>query len=241
LKKDSMLRKVPAMVLMTATATLQLSGCGLASQQLHVSDDSHAVISARVVKRLGTGPGGPGIELEASRAEAKGSQVIPANSNVSLGGQLISGPATLQHRAQVASGHLVYNHLLFAGHPVELEWFAGGAWGRLRWESTSSVPTATALRARASWYGPTGGALGRLHVAQALCVELRYAGAMALSGAVDTSSNTQVEAALAYRPTGGVVLRGGFAELRNVTRPEAGASELSVRARGPFLNLGLEF
>jgi hypothetical protein len=29
--------------------------------------------------------------------------------------------------------------------------------------------------------------------------------------------------------------------MRSVTRPEIGYSELSVRARGPFLNLGLEF
>jgi len=226
---------------LTAAGTLLLSGCGLVSQQLHVSDDSRAVISARVVKRFGAGPGGPGIELEASRAEARGSQVIPANSNVSVGNNYISGPATLHHRAQVDNGHLVYNHLLFAGRPVELEWFVGGAWGRLRWDSTSSVPTDPALSARSSWYGPTGGALGRLHVAPGLSVELRYAGAIALSGAVDTNSRTLVEGALAFRPPGGVVLRGGFAEMRSVTRPEVGNSELSVRARGPFLNLGLEF
>jgi hypothetical protein len=222
-------------------AVLPLSGCGLVSQQLHVSDDSRVVASARVVKRLGTGPGGPGVELEASRAEARGSQLIPANSNVNVSNNFITGPATLQHRAQVDHAHLVYNHLLFAGRPVELEWFAGAAWGRLRWDSTSSVPTDPALSARTSWYGPTGGALGRLNVGLGLSLEVRYAGAIALSGPVDTSSRSLVEAALAFRPPGGVVLRGGFAEMRSTTRPEIGNSELSVRARGPFLNLGLEF
>ena len=228
-------------VLLTAAATLLLSGCGLVSQQLHVSDDSRVVASARVVKRLGTGPGGPGIELEASRAEARGTQVIVANSNVNLGNNSISGPTTLQHRAQVDNGHIVYNHLLFAGRPVELEWFAGGAWGRLRWDSTSSVSTDPTLSSRASWYGPTGGALGRLQVGPGLSLEVRYAGAIALSGPVDTNSRSLVEAAIAFRPPGGVVLRGGFAEMRSVTRTEIGSSELSVRARGPFLNLGLEF
>jgi hypothetical protein len=228
-------------VLVAVAGTSLMTGCGLVSQQLHVSDDSRVLASARVVKRLASGPGGPGVELEVSRAEARGPQSIAATSSVSVGTQTINGPATLQHRAQVDNGHLVYNHLLFAGRPVELEWFVGGAWGRTRWDSTSSNPSDPALSSRSSWYGPTGGALGRLNLAPMLSFEARYAGAIALSGAVDTSSRTLVEAALAFRPPGGVVLRGGFAELRSVMRPEVGTSELSVRARGPFLNLGLEF
>lgn len=223
------------------TAILLLSGCGVASQQLHVSDSSHVVASARVVKRFGTGPGGPGIELEVSRVKAEGSQFITATSNVDVGKVNLTGPATLQHSAQLDGGRLVYNHLLFAGRSVELEWFAGGAWGRLRWDSTSSVTTDPALRARASWYGPTGGALARLHAGPGLSLEGRYAGMVALSGAVGTHSGSLVEAALAFRPQGGLVLRGGYAESRSATRTEVGYSELSIRARGPFLNLGLEF
>jgi hypothetical protein len=235
------MKRISLCTVLVAAAAMGLSGCGLVSQQLHVSDDSRVVASGRVVKRLGSGPGGPGIELEVSRAEARGSQNIAANSSISMGGQFISGPTVLQHRAQVDNAHLVYNHLLFAGRPVELEWFAGGAWGRLRWDSTSSTPTDPALSARASWFGPTGGVLGRLNLAPTLSVEARYAGSIALSGAVDTSSRSLVEGALAFRPPGGLVLRAGFAEMRSVTRPEIGYSELSVRARGPFLNLGLEF
>lgn len=222
-------------------AVATLPGCGLVSQQLHVSDDSRVVSSARVVKRFGAGPGGPGVEFEASRAEARGTQFIPLGSTVSASTQSINGPATLTHRAQVDNGHVVYNHLLFAGRPVELEWFAGGAWGRLRWDSTSSNAADAPLVARTSWFGPTGGALGRLHVGPGLSLEARYAGSVALSGAADTGSRTQVEGALAFRPPGGLVLRAGYAEMRSVTRPELFGSELSVRARGPFLNLGLEF
>lgn len=224
-----------------ALAAGLLAGCGLVSQQLHVSDDSRVVASARVVKRLGSGPGGPGVELEVSRAEARGSQFIAANSSVSANTQSIIGPATLQHRAQVDNGHIVYNHLLFAGRPVELEWFVGGAWGRLRWDSTSSNPADRPLVARTSWFGPTGGALGRMHLGPGFALEARYAGSVALSGAADTSQRTLVEGALAFRPPGGVVLRAGYAEMRSTTRPELFGSELSVRARGPFLNLGLEF
>ncbi len=236
------MQRTPLFKLLAAgAAAALLPGCGLVSQQLHVSDDSRVVGSVRVVKRLGSGPGGPGVELEVSRVQAQGSQAIAANSNVNVGNDFITGPSTLQHRAQLDSGHLVYNHLLFAGRPVELEWFAGAAWGRLRWDSTSSVATDPPLRARASWYGPTGGALARLHVGPGLSLEGRYAGMVALSGAVDTSTRSLVEAALAFRPPGALVLRGGFAESRSVTRAEIGSSELSIRARGPFLNLGLEF
>lgn len=235
------MRKALVMGLLGGSAAGLLSGCGLVSQQLHVSDDSRVVASARVVKRLGSGPGGPGIELEASRVEARGSQTLAATSAVTAGTNTLNGPATLQNRAQVDNGHIVYNHLLFAGRPIEMEWFAGGAWGRVRWQSTSSIPTDPVLRTQASWYGPTGGALGRLHVGPGLSLEVRYAGAIALSGPVDTGSRTLVEAALAFRPPGGLVVRGGFAEMRSFTRPELLTSELSVRARGPFLNLGLEF
>lgn len=236
------MRNARCTLLLTAASALLLPGCGLVSQQLHVSDDSRVLASARVVKRFGAGPGGPGIELEGSRVQARGSQAIAAGSNVTVGNDSLTGPATLQHRAQADNGHLVYNHLLFAGRPVELEWFVGGAWSRLRWESTSSNATDPRLSTTQSWYGPTGGALGRLHLAPMLSLELRYAGAVALSGRVDNASRTLAEGALAFRPPGGaVVLRAGYAESRSFARPEFGNSELSLRSRGPFVNLGLEF
>jgi len=37
-----------------------------------------------------------------------------------------------------------------------------------------------------------------------------------------------------------LALRLGFGEVRTFYRPEFNSSELSLRARGPFLNLGLE-
>jgi len=224
-----------------AACAALLSGCGLVSQQLHVSDNSSGVASARVVKRLGSGPGGPGVELEVSRAQARGEQLVARDSFVTAGGVTLNGPVSLQHRATVDGGHLVYSHVLFPGRPVELEWFAGGAWQALRWDSTSSRTGDAALRIRNRWYGPTGGALARLQVVPGFTLEARYAGAIALSGVIDTGSRSLTEAALAWRPGGGVVLRGGFAELRTVMRPDFDNSELSVRARGPFLNLGLEF
>ena len=219
-----------------------LSGCGLASQQLHVSDDSRGVASARVVKRLGSGPGGPGVELEVTRAQARGSQLVATSSFVTASGITLNGPINLQHRATVDGGHLVYNHLLFPGRAVELEWFAGGAWQGLRWDSTSSRAGDAPLQTRNRWYGPTGGALARLQLVPGFTLEARYAGAIALKGTiVDSGSRSLTEAALAWRPGGGVVLRGGYAQLRTAMRPDFDNSELSVRARGPFLNLGLEF
>ncbi len=223
-----------------ATATL-LAGCGVGVTHLNVSDDSHAIGSVRAVKRLGSGPGGPGLEVEASRAVAKGTQLLTANDAATLNQQTVLGPATLSNDARVEHVQLVYNHLLFAGRPVELEWFVGATQVRTHWSSTSSRTTDPQLTSSSTWSGPVGGALGRLHLAPMLSLEARYSGAVALGGRVDSGQRNFTEVALAFRPAPVIVLRGGYAESRTWVRPETSSTELSVRARGPFFNLGLEF
>lgn len=220
-------------------ATL-LSGCGV-STTLHISDGSQAIGSVRVVKRLGMGPGGPGIEAEGSTLKASGTQTLNNADVAAIGPQSIAGPATIQNSAKVEHAQLVYNHLLFAGRPIELEWFVGATQVRTRWDTTSSRPTDPRLTSQTTWTGPVGGVLGRVNLAPMLSVEGRYAGAVAVGGRVGSGQRTFTELALAFRPVPVVVLRGGFAESRTFVRPEFFTTELSVRARGPFLNLGLEF
>ncbi len=222
-----------------AAASL-LSGCGVITT-LHVSDDSHVIGSVRAVKRLGSGPGGPGIEVEASRVVAKGTQFLNANDAATFDQVSVLGPVTLSHDARVEHAQIVYNHLLFAGRPVEMEWFVGATQVRTHWTSTSSRPNDPQLTSQTTWSGPVGGALGRLHLAPFLSLEARYSGAVALGGRVDTGQRNFTEVALAFRPAPVIVLRGGYAESRTWVRPEVSSTELSVRARGPFVNLGLEF
>lgn len=217
-----------------------LAGCGNITQ-LHVADNSTAIVSARAVHRFGGGPGGGGLELEVSAVKARGEQQLATLEVASVGNQSISGPALLKHRARVQTIQLVYNHLLFAGRPAELEWFVGATWVKTNWESISANPADPRLARNSSWSGAAGGALGRLRLADALALELRYSGALAVRSADDAGERSSTELALAFRPAPGLRLRAGVAEIRAVTRPELLSTELSVRARGPFFNLGLDF
>lgn len=224
----------------TAASAL-LAACTGSPTQLHVEDSGRLVGSVRGVVRFGAAPGGSGLEFEASRARASGPQTLQATEVATLDGRSISGPATLRNEARVDRVQVAYNHLLFPGRPVELEWFAGAASVTTRWDTDSSLPSDPHLSSRTRWVGPTGGVLGRVRLAPGLSLEGRYAGAVRITGSVDSGSCYQIEGALAFRPGGGVVLRGGFAESRSWVRASFTESEQSVRARGPFVNLGFEF
>jgi hypothetical protein len=217
-----------------------IAACGTPTQ-LHVQDNGQVIGSVRAVHRFGEGPGGPGIELEASRARARGSQALAATETATLDRRSVTGPTTLHHDARVDHAQIVYNHLMFAGRPVEMEWFAGAAWVQTRWDAESTTATDARLASRTRWYGPAGGVLGRVRLGPLLALEGRYTGAARSGGAADSGSRYEAELALALRPAPGLVLRGGFAESRSWVRANFDESEQSVRARGPYLNLGLEF
>ena len=222
-----------------ATGAL-LAGCGSVTQ-LHVDDHSTQIVSARAVHRFGPGPGGGGLELEVSSLRGRGGQTLNAFETATLGSQSISGPARLQHTARVQHAQLVYNQLLFAGRPVELEWFAGAAWVQTAWQSTSANAADPRLTNKADWVGPAGGALGRLRLAPWLALELRYSAAIDASRGGGNTSRNATELALAFKPAPALSLRAGLGESRSWLHPELASTELSVRVRGPFLNLGLEF
>lgn len=216
------------------------AGCGNVTQ-LHVDDRSSPIVSARAVHRFGGGPGGAGLELEVSSVRARGEQQLSAFESVSVGSQFVAGPALLVHNARVQHAQLVYNHLLFAGRPAELEWFVGAAWVRATWESVSLNPGDPRLSNRSNWYGPAGGVLGRLRLAPPLALELRYSAAVDLSARRDGGSRNSTEAALAFRAAPSLLLRAGLGESRSWVQPEFSSSELAVRVRGPFVSLGLDF
>jgi hypothetical protein len=217
---------------------LLVSGCGVSSQ-LHLSDPSSTNVSARALHRFGGGPGGSGIEVEASSLRAQGEQTLNAAQLATLNNVTISGPGGLQHKSRVEHAQLTYNHLHFAGRPMELEWFVGAAWVHTTWETVNTPSSALRLSQQSRWTGPTAGAQGRLRLGEQLSLELRHSGAINLSGP-DSGSRNSTSLSLAFKPVPVLALRLGFGEVRTFYRPEFNSSELSLRARGPFLNLGLE-
>lgn len=230
-----------ALRLAAAIAAAALSaGCGSITQ-LYADEGSSPLVTARAVHRLGGGPGGGGIELEVSSARARGEDTLGEFSSASLGGATVSGPAQLRHSARVQQAQLFYNHLLFAGRPVEMEWFVGGAWVQTSWESVSARPADPRLSSRSSWYGPAGGAAARLRLAPALALELRASGTLDVSGRRDAGASSSAELALAFKPAPVLSVRAGYGLHESSVRPELASTELSVRARGLFLGLGLEF
>jgi hypothetical protein len=217
---------------------LLVTGCGVSSQ-LHLSDPSTTNVSVRALHRLGGGPGGSGIEVEAASLRAQGQQTLNAAQLATLNNVTISGPSGLQHQSRVEHAQLTYNHLHFAGRPMELEWFVGAARVQTTWETVNTPGATLRLSHQSRWTGPTGGAQGRLRLGDRLALELRYSGAINLSGP-DSGSRSSTSLSLAFKPVPVLALRLGFGEVRTFYRPEFNSSELSLRARGPFLNLGLE-
>ncbi len=215
-----------------------VAGCSVSSQ-LHLNDPSTTLASARALHRFGGGPGGGGIEVEASSVRAQGNQTLNATQLVTLNNVSISGPGDLQHQSRVQHAQIVYNHLHFAGRPFELEWFAGAAWVRTSWETVNVPNSNLRLAHQSRWSGPTAGAQGRMRLSEQWSLELRHSAALNLEGS-DTGSRNSTTLALAFKPVPAVALRLGLGEVRTFYRPEFNASELSLRARGPFLNLGLE-
>jgi hypothetical protein len=214
-----------------------MAGCSNASR-LQLADNSAPIASLRAVHRIGGGPGGAGLELDVQAVRAKGRQALDAFDLVQLGGRSISGPGTLSHDVRVQHLQLAYNHRLFAGAPVEFEWFAGGALHRLDWRS-SGTPADPVLERRRSWWGPAGGVAGRFNLGPITALELRYAAALEYGELLGSRNSTEL--ALALRPVPGVALRLGLAETRSQFDAIDGDSDLVLRARGPFLGLALSF
>ncbi len=221
-------------------AAVVMAGCGAYPTQLHVDDRSQPLLSARGVLRLGEGPGGPGLELTYLQTHARGEQQLLSGDLARLEGQTLAGPKLLHHDVRTHDTELLYNHRLFAGRPAELEWFAGMGWHDTDWTSTGDQPADPQITRRATWSGPAGGVLGRLNLGSGLALEARYSGGIRVWGGAN-GSRYNAELALALRPAGPLVLRAGFAEHRSWIESDGLNSELSVRSRGPFFTLGLEF
>lgn len=215
-----------------------ITGCGVSSQ-MHLKDPSTTLASVRALHRFGTGPGGGGVEFEASSLRAQGDQTLNATQSVTLNNVTVSGPGVLQHQSRVQHAQVAYNRLHFAGRPFELEWFVGAAWVRTTWETVQVPNNNLRLAHQSRWSGPAAGAQGRMRLGEQWSVELRHTAALNLDGH-DAGSRSSSTLALAFKPVPALALRLGLGEVRTLYRPEFNASELSLRARGPFLNLGLE-
>lgn len=225
--------RVAAVVLLAAS----LGGCGL-STRIYLKDDS-AMAATRATWRMGEAAG---FEVGAARVRASGTQRLDDSETVYFEDRSVTGPVLLNHRTTHEHAHLAYKHRIPLGSRFELEWLAGATAVRHRWESTSERPTDPLLANRTTWRGAVGGLLGRLKLEDHLSLELRGVGAAAVRSSVTRGEFGFSELVLAWRPAGGpLLLRGGFAQFSSDTRPGLGDSEQTLRVRGPYLNLGLEF
>lgn len=215
-----------------------LTGCGYVSK-LQVHDNSTPIVTGRALHRF-NGPGGGGLEAEVSSVSASRSQAFTAADSATLNGQTILGPTTLNNRAQAQHLQLVYNHLHFQGRPVELEWFAGISVSRLQWDTSSSRPSDPLLSYRRSWTGPAGGVVGRVRLGPSLALEARYSGALDFRRGLN-ASRVGAELALAWSPAPLLQLRGGLAQSEASVEGAGLSTDLSLRVRGPFANVTLNF
>ena len=227
-------------VLATGLLALLLAGCSN-PRTLRVDDDASLAGTVRALHRFGgVGQGGGGVEVEAHAVRGKATQVLDNFDTVTLGGRSIPGPGVVSNRARAQHLQLVYNHLLFQGRPVELEWFAGATVAQLRWDTTSTNPAHPALSYRRSWYGPAGGIAARVRLVPGLALEARYAGAIEYRRILGAARES-AEVVLAWNPVPALQLRAGMGETRVNVDDELDASDLSLRVRGPFAGLTLSF
>lgn len=214
-----------------------LAGCGW-STRVFVKDQA-PLAAARATWRLGEAAG---IEVGVARARGAGTQQIDAADEVAIGGQRIDGPVLLQHRANYAHAHLAYRHRIPLGSRFEFEWMAGATAARSRWQTTSERATDPVLQTRVAWRGALGGVTGRLKLDEQFALELRGVGALSARSSFGEGDYSFSELVVAWRPAaGGLVVRGGIADLSALTRGRGNDSEQLLRVRGPYLNLGLEF
>jgi hypothetical protein len=225
---------------LTLSLAALLGGCS-SPRTLNVEDHSAPIFTARAVHRFGgLDAGGAGLEFEAHSARGEATQTLAGSDWVSLGNRDILGPVTLASRARTEHVQLTYNHLLFAGRPMEMEWFAGATASRLKWDTRSFRATDLPLSASHSWFGPVGGIAARIRLAPSLALEGRFSGAIALRSDFG-SSRANAELALAWSPLPQLQLRAGIAESDADASGHVSDSDLSLRVRGPFAGLTLAF
>ncbi len=224
----------PAAALVAATAIM--AGCTTATP-LRIND--HQTISSlRAVHRFGSGPGGGGLEASLSGQRGQAQQALAAGDRARINDIEIVGPATMAHRAEALHAQLAYNHRLFAGGPVELEWFAGVASHRLDWQ-TAAGAAAAPVRLRESWVGPAGGVAGRVRLGPQLAAALRYD--VAMDGRGFSAGHQALELVLAWAPVPAWELRAGFAQSRSWVQSVSPEADLELRSSSPFLGLALNF
>ena len=218
-----------------------LGGCSYAP--LNIKDSSAPSAQARALVRFGNAQRG-GLELEVGQVRGSDVQQLESGVSTRVGNQTLVGPVTLDHEARLRHYHVVYNHLLFAGRPVEMEWFAGAEAFRLDWVSRPTAPAQPELRERRSLWGPTAGLVGRWNITPLVALEARGGGMATLVGnPSDRGRRGFGELAAVLRPTPGLRLRAGYAEsnARSWINDLYVDDSMSFKTRGPFLGLAYEW
>ncbi|MCK6425753.1 MAG: hypothetical protein L6Q75_11740 [Burkholderiaceae bacterium] len=234
--------KALSMALSMALSAALLGGCG--SEPLRIRGNDVASGSLDAVWRFQPGGAG-GLQARFEGYRATSRQHLADGESVRVrDARLLTGPLDLRQRATVQQGFLGYNHRLFADRPVQLQWFAGVAWSRLRWASALATDPPQTWRWDFHSIGPSGGLRARWQALPALALEAGAAGTLGRwsGGMRHTIDSSQVDLGLALTLAEPVRLRLGWARRSlSAATPGDWNTRFEADTRGPYLGLALEF
>lgn len=231
----------PLVTCASATLLALLSGCGTTPLQINQSNVTSGSVDA--VWRF-TPSGAGGLQVQAEGYRARSMQHLDDSESIYNGTQnVFAGPQDLANRVTVQRAFLGYNHQLFADRPLQLQWFAGLGWSRVRWSSVPQTSTAAPFHWDLTGTGPAGGMLAAWRMTPLLALEAGIFGGVSGWGSDATSvdwGQTELGLALTLAPAARLRLGWAHRSLRTAA-PLDGPPDLQADTRGPYVKLAFEF
>jgi hypothetical protein len=232
--------------LRAASVTACMSAAGLLgacanineAAPLEVRDDGATAVSLRSVLRIDPRRG-HGVEFDFAQQRGRDTGSLGAGERLQFGSAAIDGPESLHSEATVRSFHVAYNYLIPASGPLDAEVFAGIGRMDLKLHVQGSVPGALIERTLGGSVLVAG--IGpRLRLSEQFALEGRLSVATAF-GTFRSHEKDSVDVALAYRPASRISVRAGYAWVKATVDRNGADSNVSVRLRGPYFGLSLNF
>jgi len=216
-----------------------LSGCAQ-NQPLSVHDDNSTAASVRATVRPDSwsrrgGRSEGGIEFGYERFNGAHTQALSTGSSVSIGGQTVNGPDTLQNSATVKMAHIAYTHRFSFGSHFQIEPLIGAARVRL---NLNVKPASTGASLHDD-FGETFflfGAMPRWRFNNWLAMEARFT--MARVGATRYNNSSL---GLLWNPVPSAALSVGYSERNYWQSGYAWTSDYDIKAKGPSASLVFSF
>ncbi len=215
-------------------------GCHVTNKAvpIDISDNGASAFDARSIWRFGPRQD-HGVEVDYAQHRGSSTSLLGTGSRVMLGSAVIDGPETLHNEATVRSLHVAYNYLIAPSNPVEAEAFAGVGRMEFKLLAQGSAPGARISRT-------LGGGIGVIGIGPRwkLREQLALEGRLTLMGRASNGPDYEkqsIDLALAYRPVKQMTLRAGYSWLKATVEHETDDSDVSIKLRGPFLGVTLNF